>query len=45
MAKTTRRRPLKKLVKTVQKARAKMLEKRAARISKRAARVKKRSES
>ena len=45
MAEETRRRPLKKLVKRIQKARVNMLERRIGRLSKRKARVQKRSES
>jgi hypothetical protein len=45
MAETTRRRPLKKLVKKVQTARANSLERRAEVLKKRATRVRKRAAS
>ena len=45
MAETKRRRPLKRLVKKIQTARANSLERRAGRLQKRAARVRRRSES
>jgi hypothetical protein len=45
MAKTKRRRPLKKLVETIRTVRANSLERRAGRLKKRAARVRSRGSS
>jgi hypothetical protein len=44
MPESTRRRPLKKLVKRIQKGRVNLIERRIERLSKRKARVQKRSE-
>ncbi|HEY2827429.1 MAG TPA: hypothetical protein VGJ04_07490 [Pirellulales bacterium] len=45
MAEDTRRRPLKKLAKRIQKARVNILERRIGRLTKRKTRVQKRAES